>query len=109
MALSKPVIATTEASFDELLESGVSGALVPQGNSEALEAAIVRYWQMPQAELDRIGSAARLALGSLAPAIVLPKLESFYSRVVQQHREGRCTRHSRGVFSLAADLARLIA
>ncbi len=36
MALSKPVIATEEASFDELIETGVSGELVPQDSAKAL-------------------------------------------------------------------------
>jgi glycosyltransferase involved in cell wall biosynthesis len=109
MALSKPVIATKEASFDELLETGVSGELVPQDNVDALGEAMIRYWRMPQAELDRIGCAAKQALGRLAPEKVLPPLESLYSQVIQQHREGRCARHARGVFSLATEQALLSA
>ena len=107
MALSRPVIATKGASFDELIETGVSGELVPQDSVKALGEAMVRYWRMPTAELDRIGCAAREALERLSPDKVLPPLESLYSEVIQQHRAGRCARHSRGVFSLATELPRL--
>jgi glycosyltransferase involved in cell wall biosynthesis len=107
MALSRPVIATKEASFDELLEPGVSGELVPQDSAKALEEAMVRYWRAPQAELDRIGLAAKEALGRLAPGKVLPPLELLFSQVIEQHRRGRCVRHARGVLSLVTELAKL--
>jgi len=107
MALSRPIIGTEEASFDELLEHGVSGELVPQGCAQALEEAMVRYWRMPGAELDRVGAAAKQALGRLAPGKVLPPLEALLSRVIEQHRRGRCARHARGALALATQLARL--
>ncbi len=107
MALSKPVIATTEASFDELLETGVSGELVSQGSAGALEEAMIRYWRMPRAELDRVGAAAKQALRRLTPKEVFPPLESLFSHVIEQHRTGRCGRHARGAFPLASELAKL--
>jgi glycosyltransferase involved in cell wall biosynthesis len=107
MALSRPIIATKEASFDELLEPGVSGELVPQGCARALEEAMVRYWRMPRAELDRIGSAARKAIGRFTPEQTLPPLVSHYSQVISQHRKGLCGRHARGAFTLATELTKL--
>jgi glycosyltransferase involved in cell wall biosynthesis len=109
MALAKPVIATKDASFDELIARGVSGELVPQDDTHALEEAMVRYWRMPMSELDRIGCAAREALRRLAPAKVLPPLESLYIEAMNRHRERQCNRHARGMLSLATEMAKLIA
>ena len=109
MALSKPIIATQDASFDELIAHGVSGELVPQDDAEALEEAMVRYWRMPMAELDRLGRGATEALRRLAPDKVLPSLESLYTEAMNRHRNGQCNRHARGIFSLATEMTKLIA
>lgn len=47
MALSRPVVATSAGGIPELIESGVSGLLVPPGDSTALAAACRRLFADP--------------------------------------------------------------
>ena len=107
MALSRPVIASMHASFDEMIDAGISGQLVPQGSVEALATAMIQFWRMPAGELDRLGRAARAALERLAPERTFPPLESFYERVIRQHREKRCPRHLREAVGWAREVVSL--
>jgi glycosyltransferase involved in cell wall biosynthesis len=95
------------ASFDEMIEAGISGQLVPQGSVEALATAMIQFWRMPASELDRLGCAARAALERLAPERTFPPLESLYQRVIRQHHDKRCPRHRREAIDWARELARL--
>ena len=45
LMLGVPVVGTRGASIDELVEDGVTGELVPPGDTDALAAAVVRAWR----------------------------------------------------------------
>jgi type III pantothenate kinase len=58
MAQGKPVIATTVGAFPETVDDGVTGLLVPPGDTNALATAISRLFDDERA-LVRMGDAAR--------------------------------------------------
>jgi glycosyltransferase involved in cell wall biosynthesis len=66
MSLGRPVIGTLGTSFDEVIQDGRSGFLVPPGNAEALANKIREAWHHP--DLAGIGRAARLAVEPFAPS-----------------------------------------
>jgi glycosyltransferase involved in cell wall biosynthesis len=80
MALAKPVIGTSGASFEELLDDGSSGFLVPAGDPRALARKILAIWDRP--DLDSIGEAARRRVAELAPDRTIPLLEEHLRSVV---------------------------
>jgi glycosyltransferase involved in cell wall biosynthesis len=80
MALAKPVIGTSGASFEELLDDGSSGFLVPAGDPRALARKILAVWDRP--DLDSIGEAARRRVAELAPDRTIPLLEEHLRSVV---------------------------
>jgi glycosyltransferase involved in cell wall biosynthesis len=57
LALHRPAIATAVAGVGELVESGVTGWLVPAGSVEPLADAMRAAAQAPPAELRRLGAA----------------------------------------------------
>ena len=59
MAAGRPVIATAIAGVPELVVSGETGWIVPAGDAAALTEAIAALARTPQAELIKMGSAAR--------------------------------------------------
>jgi glycosyltransferase involved in cell wall biosynthesis len=61
MALGRPAVTTYVAGIPELVESGVSGWLVPAGSVPALAAAVRRALETPVAELARMGAAGARA------------------------------------------------
>jgi colanic acid/amylovoran biosynthesis glycosyltransferase len=63
LALGRPVVATSIAGIPELIQSGVSGWLVPAGSVEALADAMRDVLRASPAELERMGraGAARVA------------------------------------------------
>jgi glycosyltransferase involved in cell wall biosynthesis len=65
MALGKPVVGTRGASFEEMIQDGESGFLVPPNDAGALAATLCRAWSEPR--LDEIGRAAAAAVQAYAP------------------------------------------
>jgi glycosyltransferase involved in cell wall biosynthesis len=59
MALGKPVISTYIAGIPELVVHGENGWLVPASDTNALEAAILEFIQMPSKVREELGQAAR--------------------------------------------------
>jgi len=78
MALGKAVIASTNASFDELFEDGASGFLFENGNVDALASVIARVWN--HVDRERIGHAARQKIKELSPEKTIPVFESYIAR-----------------------------
>jgi len=64
LVLGVPVIAFRGASVDEMIDSGVSGELVPDGDVSAMAAAMVRAWR---GDIRWVGQSAMMA--ETAPAI----------------------------------------
>jgi glycosyltransferase involved in cell wall biosynthesis len=82
MMFGRPVIATQGASFDELIEDGYSGFLVPPGDPLALAAKIVDAWNRP--DLDMIGRRASDAVAPLAPSVTIPATLDYLRRIATQ-------------------------
>jgi glycosyltransferase involved in cell wall biosynthesis len=82
MALSRVVIASRGASFEQLITDGESGFLVPQEDDAALEACIERVWRMPVSERGTIGAAAAQAMKRLEPRRTVADLVRFYKEVL---------------------------
>jgi glycosyltransferase involved in cell wall biosynthesis len=57
LALGRPAIATAVAGVGELVESGVTGWLVPAGAAEPLAEALRAAAEAPAEELERLGAA----------------------------------------------------
>lgn len=81
MALGRTVIGTRGASFDELIEDGVNGFLVPPGDVAALARAIIAAW--PRPDLEEVGAQARRTMEAFAPEKTLPALEAYFARIAR--------------------------
>ena len=81
MALGKPVIGTTEASFDEILTDGVDGFLVPSNDARALSAKIDYAWRSPI--LEKIGEAALQRANAFAPEYAVTQHVSYYESITR--------------------------
>jgi len=78
MGLGRPVVGTYTTSFDEIIEDGVNGFLVPPGDREALSKKIIEAWS--RGDLDRVGEAARRKIEELAPKSTIGALLEYYKR-----------------------------
>jgi glycosyltransferase involved in cell wall biosynthesis len=58
MAMGKPVICSRVRGHTDIIQDGVTGVFVEQGDAEALRAAIERLWNDPR-QAERMGAAAR--------------------------------------------------
>lgn len=58
MAMGKPVICTKAVGQVDIIQDGITGLYVPQGDSEAMRAAIQTLWNDPE-RCERMGRAAR--------------------------------------------------
>ncbi len=84
MCLGRPVVGTIGVSFDEVIEDGRSGFLIPPGDPAALAAKLVEAWTHP--ELDRIGAAARAAMEPFARDVTIRSHLEHYARIVGGQR-----------------------
>jgi glycosyltransferase involved in cell wall biosynthesis len=98
MAHGRVVVATRGASFEELIEDGVSGCLTPQDDDGALAEAIARIWAMPREVRRRMGEAARRRVADLSPARTLPPLLEILTGVTGKPRAGHPLRSLLRVF-----------
>ena len=84
MALERPVVATEVDGIPEVVENGVSGLLVPAGDSQALSTAILQLLNAP-ALAARMGKAGHARVHESFDARAVAKLyEALYERQVQQ-------------------------
>jgi glycosyltransferase involved in cell wall biosynthesis len=83
MALGKVVIGTKGASFEELIDNGVSGFLVEPNNSKVLSDAMEEVWKMPEKERTKIGRAAQECVKLLSPERSCMELEQYFRRVIK--------------------------
>jgi glycosyltransferase involved in cell wall biosynthesis len=81
MALEKPVVGTLDTSMDELLTEGVTGFLVPPGDSRALAEKLNAVWNSP--DLERIGREAAKRAKEFEPAITIPLLEEYFRSIIE--------------------------
>jgi len=82
MALERVVIATRDASFEQLIEDGVSGHLVPQNDDASLAARIKAVWQSDSQQRRQTGSRAKESLERLNPQAATGRMVDFFQRVI---------------------------
>jgi glycosyltransferase involved in cell wall biosynthesis len=67
MALKRVVVATQDASFEQLIDHQSNGFLTPQDNNDALAEQIQHAWNLSATERAHIGAAANNTIQRLAP------------------------------------------
>lgn len=82
MALGKPVVGTTGASFEELITDGETGFLVPAGDVNALGEKINEVWTHPS--LETIGQAAERKVQEFTPEQTVQKLLAYCERILRR-------------------------
>ena len=86
MSMGRVVIATSGTSFEQLIDDGRSGLLVPRGEVMPLAHAVELAWDMPHHERIAVGTAAKMRIGELAPKHAIPKLIAYYRSAIMAHR-----------------------
>jgi len=81
MALGKPVVGTTGASFEELISDQKNGFLVAPDDVTALSDTIVSAWNDPR--LGEIGRAAKKSSLEFAPAHTVASLLDYYYEILR--------------------------
>ncbi len=82
MGMGRVVVATRGTCFEQLIEDGVSGRLVPPGDNMALAEAVEETWTLDDESLRRMGDAARLRIDQLRPEHAIPNLLNYYHQVI---------------------------
>ena len=91
MALGKVVIGTRGASFEQLIENGISGFLVTPGNVMELAEAIRKVWLMKESDRVDIGRNAKARVVSLlSPEHTCKELEHYFRTIIKQKTNDRC-------------------
>jgi glycosyltransferase involved in cell wall biosynthesis len=85
MGHGKVVIGTEGTSFEQLIDDGMSGLLVPPGDVSALAMALIRATQMPAGERERIGNEAKRRIARLHPDEAIPRLIEYFECVRQDY------------------------
>ena len=88
-AMAKPVIATDHGGARETVLPGVSGLLIPPGNSAALAAVIANLLERPMSELSRMGEAgqAHVRANFSVERMQRETLALYESLLINLHRE----------------------
>lgn len=84
MAFQRVVIGTTGASFEQLIEEGKSGFLVPIDSPNELLIAINHVLSLVPSEKAAIGASAAKRIDGLRPEITVAALIEFYRAVIQK-------------------------
>lgn len=95
MGLGKPVVATMGSCFEELIQNGISGWLVPPSDPQALGKAIQQAWSEADLKLQEMGKLAALRIAELHPSQLLPKLLDYYNFVLSDFSKNRTNTGSR--------------
>ena len=74
MALKRVVVATQDASFDQLINHQTNGFLVPQDDEENLLRQLQTGWNLSSTERAQLGAAAHATLQRLAPERTISQL-----------------------------------
>ena len=83
MALGRPVIGTDNSGMAEMIENGVSGVIVPAGDTDELGRALVELFQAPEERRIAMGAAARRRVSQhYASDVIARDLEHLYARLV---------------------------
>lgn len=85
MAHRKVVIGTRGASFDQLLQDGVSGLLCEKDSPQSLLKAIDKALHLTDHQRKEMGQSAWERIQQLRPEIAAIKLEEFYNSIIARH------------------------
>lgn len=77
LACGRPVVATRGSGFDEIIQDGVDGLLVPPDDPDELAAALRRAAQEPFRPPEELSA----RVGRFESGVVLPRMEQFYREV----------------------------
>ncbi|MBE2192952.1 MAG: glycosyltransferase family 4 protein [Anaerolinea sp.] len=84
MSQGRVIIGTNGTSFEELIESDISGLLVPPSDEHALLEAMSRLWTMPNSERERMGSEAKAKLQrDFSPETTCQSLEEWFNPFIK--------------------------
>jgi glycosyltransferase involved in cell wall biosynthesis len=83
MASALPVIATDVGGTPELIQSGVSGILIPPGNPSAIAQAIVYIYNHPNERKTLATQARERAIQNFSNTVMAKKVESLYLQLLQ--------------------------
>jgi len=86
MALGRLLIATRDASFEQLIIDGQNGLLVSQEDDEQLLQALSDAWTMDTAQRHRLGDAATLTVERFSPERAIQPLLALYHRTIAVFR-----------------------
>jgi glycosyltransferase involved in cell wall biosynthesis len=84
MQLGRPVVATWGCGFEEVIEDGVSGALVPPGDVEALRDCLLSLLA-DDAPRARMGNAAEQRANAFRLDVMAARLADYYTTLVTTH------------------------
>jgi len=82
MALRRVVVATRDASFEQLVEEGRTGWLVPQDDEAALTAAMERAWLLDESSRTEMGNCAAGSLQRLRPEQAAVRLIDYFKNML---------------------------
>jgi len=82
MALRRVVVATRDASFEQLIDHGISGFLVSQTDDSELVDQVAQVWEMDRYDRAQIGEAACNVLDRLKPARAIGNLLELFDSIV---------------------------
>ena len=85
MASGKPVIATKIGGMPDLVDTGVTGLLVPPGDPAALARSIQRLLAQPEV-VARMGTASLARVERLKAGSVVARIEGVYRDVLREKR-----------------------
>ncbi|MFC0710513.1 glycosyltransferase [Azorhizophilus paspali] len=90
MGCGLPVVATTLGGAPEIVESGVTGWLLPEATPAALADVLEAAWRLGPRRLESMGELARGAVeGRFEPARYKARLETLYRRFTPRKAKGK--------------------
>lgn len=87
MGLRKIVIGSRGASFEQLIDDGISGLLCDAGDAKTLQFAIDRLMKLNASEVDQMANAAYDRSRTLSLDEIVPQLLDYYHQVINKWEE----------------------
>ncbi|MBU5636000.1 glycosyltransferase family 4 protein [Geomonas sp. Red69] len=84
MAFKKVVIGTKGASFEQLIDDGISGLLSIPDDPQSLLAVVTKALDMPEQELQEIGERSSRRAMELSPEKIVEQLLAYYKDVIER-------------------------
>lgn len=87
MGLKKIVIGSKGASFEQLIDDGVSGLLCEANNSQSIIKAVDRLMNLSDTEIQQIENAAYKRSQTLSLEYIVPNVIAYYENVIKNWRK----------------------